>query len=412
MHKEFGKLTGVEEARIAIRENLSLPRVVERVKTHRSHGRMLASPVRAPVDSPFMPRSAMDGYAVNSGDTVGASAERPVQFRVTGTVSIGHPPVGEFGKGTCARIPTGAYLPPGLDAVIPVEKAGNSDGSIVVAKAYASGENVDHVGSDFRQGSILIREGSLIDWRRISMLHLLGIGEVDVLRKIVVSVIPTGDEITSRRAQNLIYKTRESNSSGIKAALEETGQFIVHRLPPPPDDADRISLTLDRALRTSDAVITIGGTSAGERDLVHRILEERSQGLLFHGLAVKPGMPTLFCTINHKPVVGLPGPPVSSQMVFYEIFLPELLRHIGLSWIRPTFKAKLADGTRLSPGRLNLIPVELAEERGLVARALPGGSSTMSRLSLANGYIAVQGDSAAIEAGTEVTVLPFGRFAI
>ncbi len=412
MHKEFDKLTGIEEARIAIRENLSLPRIVERVATHRSHGRMLASPVRAAMDSPFMPRSAMDGYAINSRDTGGANAERPVRLRVTGTVSIGHAPVGEFGKGTCARIPTGAYLPPGLDAVIPVEKAGNSDGSILASKEYARGENVDQVGSDFRQGSILIREGSLIDWRRISMLHLLGIGEVDVLGKIAVSVIPTGDELTSRRGQDQLYKPRESNSSGIKAALEETGQFTVSRYSPPPDDAERIGLTLDRALRSSDAVITIGGTSAGERDLIHRILEELSHGLVFHGLAVKPGMPTLFCTIDHKPVVGLPGPPVSSQMVFYEIFLPEFLRHIGLSWIRPTFHAKLADRTRLSPGRLNPIPVQLAEEGGLLARAIPGGSSALARLSLANGYIAVQGDSAAIEAGTEVTVLPFGRFAI
>lgn len=412
MHKEFDKLTGIEEARIVIRENLSLPRVVERVKIQRSHGRMLASPVRAPMDSPLMPRSAMDGYAINSADTGGANAERHVRIRVTGTVSIGYPPVGEFGRGTCARISTGAYLPPGLDAVIPVENAVNSDGSILVAREYAGGENVDQVGSDFRQGSILIREGSLIDWRRISMLHLLGMGEVDVMKKIAVSVIPTGDELAPRKGQDQLYKTRESNSSGIKAALEETGQFLVRRYPPQPDDADRIGLTLDRALRSSDAVITIGGTSAGEKDLIYRILEEQSNGLLFHGLAVKPGMPTLFCTINHKPVVGLPGPPVSSQMVFYEIFLPEFLRHTGMSWIRPTFHAKLVERTRLSPGRMNLIPVELVEEGGLIARALPGGSSTMARLSLANGYIAVHGDSAVIEAGTEVTVLPFGRFAI
>ncbi len=407
MHKRFDKLITVEEARSLIRKNLNLPVEEEKINLGDSLGRMLISDVVAPMNSPMLPRSAMDGFAVRHSDIEGAGKGRPIELSVAGSVSIGEEPQEYSGENICVKIPTGGAVPEFFDAVVPVEFTEELDGNVAVNESFQAGANIDPAGSDYREGEILLRKGTVIRSKDVSVLASIGKSDVDVLKRIRVGVAPTGNELMPAGFMPTPSKIYDSNGWGIKAVLDEANQFVARHYGILHDNQEEISGGIRKMLMENDMVITTGGTSAGEQDMVYRVVAEAEPGIIFHGIRTKPGMPTLLSISDGKPVIGLPGPPVSAMMVLYEIFMPVIFEKLGLSGIPIRMHAKLSEDTRISRGKRNLIPVSLQDNGELLATPLPGGSGAVTRLSRAQGYFSYEGDSEVLEAGTKVSVVPF-----
>lgn len=401
-------LRTVDEAKSLLRNSIRLPREVEKINLGDSLRRVVFSDIVAPQSSPMQPRSAMDGIAVKSNEILNATDDNRIELRVSGEIGIGEPPVEFEGDKICVKIPTGGGVPENFDAVVPVEYVDFHEDRAIVRKYFEQGSNIDPVGSDYKQGEILLRKGILVRSKDVSAIASLGLSDVDVVKKVKVGIAPTGDELMPAGYMPTPSKVYDSNGWGIKAALEETNQFSVRHYGIMRDNQEEISLTIRKMLMENDIVVTSGGTSAGEKDLVSKVLSEMDPGIIFHGLKTKPGMPTLFSMSENKPVIGLPGPPVSAMMVLYEVFIPILLEKLELHGLRIRLKAKLSAGVRLSKNKTNLVPVSLTGNDELIAEPLMGASGAVSRLSRAEGYFVQDGgliDS--LDSGTEVMVVPF-----
>lgn len=407
MHKKFDRLISADQAKELIRKTLTVPLESEKINLGDSLKRMLIADIVAPRNSPALPRSAMDGYAVRSSDIAGVSKEEPAFLEDIGEVLIGETPQVYSGEKICVKIPTGGSVPESFDCVVPVEFTAEHDGQIEITEHFAAGANIDPIGSDYREGEILLNKGTVIRSKDVSVIASLGRSDIDVLKKIRVGIAPTGNELMPAGFMPTPSKIYDSNGWGIKAVLDETNLFAARHYGILKDNMEEISGGLRNMLLENDLVITTGGTSAGEKDMVYRVLSESEPGIVFHGISTKPGMPTLFSVSGEKTVIGLPGPPVSAMMILYEIFLPILFEKVGMSGIRIRMHARLAEDARLSRGKLNLIPVSLRDEGELLAYPLPGGSGAVTRLARAQGYFSHPGDSDHISAGTRVDVVPF-----
>ncbi len=411
MRKEFGKLLSVNEVRELIKNRLVLPIEPEIINVENSMGRMIFIDICAGKDNPILPRSAMDGFAVRSKDTMEAAGENEVEITISGEVRIGEFPEHQDGDRICIRIATGGYVPESFDAVVPVEQTEEYDGKIIINNRYRPGENIDPKGSDYKEGEVLLRRGTIIKSKDILAMTSLGKGSVEVLKKVKVAVSPTGNELVPFGSKAPDFSIYDSNSWGVKTALEEVGQFEVRHHGILRDEESLVSEAMAVMLKQSDLVITTGGTSTGEKDLVYKVLEEYEPGIIFHGIGTKPGMPSLFAIAGGKPVIGLPGPPVSAMMVLYELFIPGMLENLGISGLPVKIRARLGERARITRSRYNMIPVALNQESGRepVVYPLPGGSGAVSRLAKAQGYIVHPGGLDFLEAGTEVMVMPFSR---
>ncbi len=407
MHKKFENLISVEEARDLIRKHIALPVESEKINLGESLRRMLIDDIVAPRDSPSLPRSAMDGYAVRAEDIRGASEANPVSLRIEGEVLIGEMPLECDGPGICARIPTGGNVPDNFDTVVPVEYTKEDDGSVKIKQYFESGSNVDPAGSDYREGEILTRKGRVIRSKDVAVIASIGNSDVNVLKKIKVGIAPTGNELMPAGFMPTPAKIYDSNGWGIKAALDETNLFAARHYGILRDNKEELANGIRKMLMENDLVITTGGTSAGEMDLVYHVLEEMEPGIIFHGISTKPGKPTLLAVAGDKAVISLPGPPVSAMMILYEIFMPILYEKIGMIGIPIKMRAKLAQPAKISRGKRNLVPVSISDEGELLAYPLPGGSGAVTRLSRAQGYFSHPGDTDMLEEGTEVSVIPF-----
>lgn len=407
MHKKFENLISVEEAKSLIRKNLVLPVAGESIMIEDSIGRVLLSDIIAAGDSPYLPRSAMDGYAVRAEDITGTSEENAVKLKIAGRIEIGEKTPEISGTHICAKIPTGGSVPEYFDTVVPIEHIRENGDSIQILKFFKKGSNIDPKGSDYAKGEILVHRGQIIRSKDISVIASAGIKSLEVLKKIRVGIAPTGNELIPRDSELIPGKVYESNGWGIKAALEETRLFDAQHYGILSDNLDNISDTIGKMAGENDLVITTGGTSAGDHDYVYRAIEKTEPGIIFHGMKSKPGKPTLFAVVDHTPVICLPGPPVAAMMLLYEIFIPILYEKTSLKGIPVRMRAKLGKTTKISKNRLNLIPVSLKDEGTLTATPIHGGSGAMTRLSNAQAYITVYGNVDFLEAGTEVEVIPF-----
>lgn len=407
MHKKFDNLISVEEAKSQIRKYLEIPVAGESIMLENSVGRILLADVIAPSDSPYLPRSAMDGYAVISDEITGASDQNGIKLKIAGRIEIGMSPPDFSGSGICAKIPTGGSVPECFDTVIPIEEIREERNSVTILQYFPKGSNIDPKGSDYSRGEILVHKGQIIRSKDISVIASAGIKTLEVLRKIKVGIAPTGNELISRDSEPVPGKVYESNGWGIKAALEETGIFEPWHYGILSDRLDNISVTLRKMVSENDLVITTGGTSAGDHDFVYRAIGETEPGIIFHGMKAKPGKPTLYALVGKKSVISLPGPPVAAMMILYEIFIPILYEKVSGKGIRVKMRAKLGRSVRISKHRLNLIPVSVSNDHDITVFPIHGGSGAMTRLSNAQAYMVIDGNTDTLEEGTEVEVIPF-----
>lgn len=404
----FFSMISVQEA-LDIIINEVKPLEKETVDIFTSLWRVVADNVVAGNPNPPWDNSAMDGYAVRSADLKGASESSPVTLKVAYDLPAGSVPEGPVEEGSAVRIMTGAPVPEGADSVVMVEKTEGKDGDVLVKAETAPGENVRKKGEDFDQGDVVIRAGTVVRPPEISMLATIGSLSVSVFRRPKVGVISTGDELVDVGTPTPPGKIADSNGYTLSALVAETGsealQYGIAQ-----DNKESLEKRLSAAATQSDCIITSGGVSVGDYDLVKDVLSGMGSTMRFWKVAMKPGKPLAFGMIEGKPLFGLPGNPISSMVTFEQFVRPVLLKLAGRKAIfRNTFKATLTEGFKTRPGRMTFFRAVLrSSDEGLTVEPLTGqGSGTVSTMVRANCFIIVPAEASGFSEGDTVRVQPF-----
>ncbi len=379
-------------------------------------GRILSSDIFAPEDLPSFPRSTVDGYALRARDTFGAKEGSPAYISVKYEILMGEVPDFTLSNGEAAKISTGGMLPSGADAVLMLENAqAISEHLIEVTKAVAPNENVIQIGEDIKKGEMVLKKGHKLRVQDIGALAGIGISEIDVFRRPVVSLISTGDEIVSADGPLRVGQVRDINSFTLFGLVIECGGIPV-KMGIFKDDYDVIRVTVERAIRDSDMVLISGGTSAGTRDMTAKIINDIANeyggpGVLFHGVSLKPGKPTIYGLIDKKPVFGLPGHPVAIVVCFNEFIRPAIKRLSGFNQQRDfikTINAKISKSVASVAGREDHIRVFIEEREGeLYATPILGKSGLISTLVRADGIVVIPSERLGLDAGESVVVRLF-----
>ncbi|MGC8505488.1 MAG: molybdopterin biosynthesis protein [Thermoplasmata archaeon] len=405
----FHKLTTVESAVRLADEYTNHVTDTEKVKISDALGRVLSEDVYSPIDSPPFDRSEVDGYAVSSLSVEDAEQDHPVKLEIVGSSLIGEPPKELVNDRGCFRIATGSVVPFNCDAVVMSEYTRETGNSVEILRSVRPGENISLSGTDVSMGEMILRRDTSLGPREIAVLSSTGVEDVTVYRKMRIAIISTGNELVEPGREISLGMIYESNGIAIKNMLDQYGVFDSQYLGIIRDDIDLIRNTIDDLIKKNDVIITSGSTSAGEGDMVYRVLGDLTPGILFHGVEIKPGKPTLLAAGNGRPVYGLPGFPVSAIMVFETIFLPVLLKSAHLKRSVRKVRAKVPVRVSLSLGKLNLIPVSLVNRGENIAYPLLGDSGSVSRLTRSDGYISSYGDRPYIDENENLDVILFSQ---
>ncbi len=351
--------------------------------TFQPHGEVLgltlAQNIVAGTDLPPFDNSSMDGFALISGDTAGASVSTPKTLRTLGTIAAGSPIEHtieySIAAGTCAKIMTGAPIPPGADAVVMREETRENDAQVEILQSAQIGQNIRRRGSDVRVGETVIPKGTKIRAAQWAMLASLGMSRVEVFPRPRVGIVTTGNEIVGVGDELKSGQIRDSNSWALRALAAECGAVVVSHQKIG-DDAEVLQQTLLAMFQTCDIVVTSGGVSAGDFDYVRDVVPQIADAH-FWKVAMKPGKPVLFATRNENsrriPVFGLPGNPVSVMVAWEQFVRPALLRMQGrTSWKRLELHVRVLDGFRSSAGRTEFARALVAPGEVAPGEVAPG----------------------------------------
>jgi molybdopterin molybdotransferase len=410
---QFLKVKTVDEV-LSILEMIR-PLSTEPVSLDRACGRRLASEIIAGEPAPHFIRATMDGYAVRARDTFGASESLPALLQRSGEVVMGEAPEIEVAPGRAVEISTGGMLPEGSDAVVMVEYTSMlDDTTIEITKPAAPGENVLKTGEDMAPGEVLLRKGALLRPQDIGVLASLGRVEVEVFRVARVALISTGDEIVPIETLPLPpAKIRDINMFSLAAEIKSADAQVGMRKRVSDRIEDLISVCRE-ALVDHDVIVLSGGSSAGARDYTARVLAGLPESeLLVHGVAIKPGKPTIFGRAGGALFWGLPGQPVSALITCRVFVLPSLRKLQGGMGIElAQARSIMAVLNRQVPsvhGRTDYVPVSLSRGSGGTTEASPvfGKSGAIGILARADGYVVIPIHVEGLDAGTEIQVHPF-----
>jgi molybdopterin molybdotransferase len=406
----FGRLIAMDVARRRLLASAHPVERTERFRVDAAFGRVAASTYRAPRPVPSFPRATWDGYAVRSADTRGASRRSPVRLRIVGEVFAEQAFSGTVGAGETVAIATGGALPRGTDAVVIFEEVVRREGAIEVPRPVPVGDRFSRPGHDFPRGQVLVRTGQELTAPALGTLAACGIATVRVFAQPIVTIIPNGNELLPAGAREAPGRIYESNNATISSVVLAAGA-LPRPIPPLPDDPARIEAAIRRAVRHSDLVLATGGSSVGERDHLPRILPKLGRPL-FHGIAVRPGKPTLAAVVDHRLVIGMPGHPTSCLVNMYWLVLPVLRRlghHAGPGWTEGTAVLG-SDAVAASPGLSTVVPLEFRGDRAFTTNK---GSSVITSLSGATAYAVLPPGRRVARAGTTIPVFrldpPLGR---
>jgi molybdopterin molybdotransferase len=378
----------------------------ERVALEESLGRIPPEPVRAPHSLPGFARATVDGFAVRAADTYGVSDGQPGYLDLAGEARMGRPPDAALRPGAAIAIATGAPLPPGADAVVKVEHTQSTlPGLIEVVRPATPGEGMVREDEDVSAGAELARPGRPLRAADLGMLAAAGVTDVLVHARPRVAIVSTGDELVPRETPELeTGQVRDATAPALAALVREAGgepsfAGIV------PDERDALEVTLRRALSSAcDLLVVSAGSSVGARDETASAIASLGEpGIWCHGLALRPGKPTLLAECGGVPVVGLPGNPRSALVVFRLVGMP-LVRLVGGCTDpppEPSVRARLARDLPSAAGRLDVVQVSLEDG---VATPLFGSSALLSILTRADGYLVVPEAATGLPANAEVEV--------
>jgi len=408
MGREFLHLTPVDEALALFRSHFPEP-LDTRVDVPLADalGLVLAADVHAAEDLPGWPRATVDGYAVQAKSVRGAAATRPTYLKLLGEVAMGHPAGLSVGPGECARIATGGMLPAGADAVVMVEHTDLLDPATVeVAHGPSEWEGVNRPGEDFRANALLVPAGTRLRPAEIAVLAAAGRTTLPCRHPLTAALISTGDELVPADRAPGPGQVRDVNTPALAAALRQAG-LVPHVAGLFPDDPPLLAAALADAVAQHDVVLISGGSSVGRADHTYDLLHALGDpGVFVHGLAIRPGKPTLLAKAHGKPLFGLPGHPASSLVIFAAVIAP-CLAHLAGELPRPrTVWARAGRPVRSGPGKDEYLKVRLVPD-GLHWRAEPlfGQSGNVLALAQADGLLRVPLESDGLAEGDPAEVL-------
>ncbi len=362
----------------------------------------------APYSLPSFDRSSMDGYAIRSLETQGASVLKPIYFKIIGEINMGQVPTLKINQGEAALIHTGGMLPQGADAVIILENTQRSENNgINIFKSVNKGENIIKLGEDVTSGELIIQDGSRLRAAEIGGLMALGITQISVSRRPKVAILSTGDEVVSPESSLLPGQVHDVNTYTISALVVQAGGIPVS-YGIIPDDPMILFNTVKKAHADCDIVVICAGSSASYRDFTADIVNKCGKpGVLVHGINIRPGKPTILGICDNKPVLGLPGNPVSAYVIFQLFLVPVIHKLLGRKKevIAPQVQAILTINTSSSTGREEWIPVHLTRVEGKYqAEPIFFKSNFIFSISKADGIICVPPDANGLAPGSVVSV--------
>ncbi|MGQ9469477.1 MAG: molybdopterin-binding protein [Nitrososphaerales archaeon] len=406
----FKKLVTVEEALKALYEHVKPHYLgIEEVKITEAYGRILGDDVVARIDLPPFSRAIVDGYAVRAIDTSLASETNPVRLKVIGRIFAGEEPLLEVKEKECVEIDTGAIIPKGADAVVRVEDTSIDGDYAIIYNSVGKGSGLATMGSDVYHGQFVMSKGEELTAEKIGVLAGLGYDKIKVFLKPKVAIFSTGNELIEPGLELRASKIYDVNQYSIGALVQKSGCMPIY-LGIKKDNLEGIREAIIEGLRCSDAIIMSGGTSAGVSDLAYKVFDGLgSPGLIVHGIAAKPGKPTIIAAIGEKPIFGLPGFPVSALIIYDLIFDPFLRAMSGKRLeAKKKVKANLAIRYISERGRREYLPVFLKRsKKGLIAIPILGGSGAIASLSSADGILEIPENVELIEKDERINIKLF-----
>ncbi len=405
---EFLTLLPPQAALQKLLTTLSLSAEIEIVPTLDATGRITATETVAPFALPTFARSTVDGYAVRASDTYGASEGLPAYLPVVGEVMMGSVPTFDLQVGQCCVIHTGGMLPEGADAVVMVEYTQiAAEDEVEILRAISHGENVLQIGEDVQAGDVVIGRGERLGSAEIGGLSALGYSKISVTRQPRVGILSSGDEVVSPTEPLQHGQIYDINSYSLKALVEAAGGIAVN-YPIIRDEGEAFRVAAEIALAENDLVIFTAGSSVSVRDLTAQTIDALGKpGVLVHGVSVRPGKPTILAVCAGKPVIGLPGNPVSALVIARLFVTPVIEKLVGLTTtpLRPTVTARLMTNLSSQAGREDWVAVRLIPTNdGYDAEPVFGKSNLIFTLIRANGLLKIHPDANGIAAGKQVTV--------
>ncbi len=379
MRKEFRSLISLEEAQSIVQSRLPLTSV-ETVPLEKTRGRILAEKVVSSLDVPGFARASMDGFAVQSEDTLAAREDRPVSLRLAGSVPMGALPCVRVAQGEAAEVSTGSMMPPGANAVVMIEYSQAQGDQVLIRRPVFSSENVQAAGSDISFGEAVLFPGTKLAAREMGVLAALGRTEVAV-RCLKVGVASTGNELVAPGGPLAAGQIYDINTYTIAAAAADCGALAI-----PfgilPDERSAMAAMLQKMAEECDMILVSGSTSAGVGDMIFQVIDEIGE-LIFHGVNLKPGKPTIFGLINDRPCLGLPGYPTSALTVFSCLAAPAIRAALGQRHTGKKVAGRLSGPLRLE-GRRQMLAVGLSGE---LVYPVDKGSGSITTLAGADGII-------------------------
>ena len=406
--KGFQKLTLTDQALTNWLGTLQIGKPKEEtVPLQQALGRVLSDDLVASEDLPRFDKSAVDGYAVKTADLAGASQFKPAILQLTET---------EVGAKQAKQIWTGNPIPKGADAVIMLENTKKRNSTLEVWSQLAPGDNISKKGEDTKQGEKPVKAQTRLNPYHLGLAAALGYTNLKVAQQPKIAILATGNEIAeigTPRKENQIY---DSNKTMISAMCHELGAQTTD-LGIAKDNLEEIAQKIQKALQTHDAVITTGGTSVGGLDLVPDAVNKLGKpGVIAHGMALRPAMPTALAALEGKPVLILSGNPVAAVIGFEVFGRPLISRMLGMTKTepRPIIKAKLAKRITSALGRKTYVRVKVTEKNGeFVAEPVSAkGSGAISTMTQSNGYVIVPENREGVSEGETVTVQMFSNLEV
>lgn len=372
-------------------------------------GRTLAEDVVSNENIPSFRRSTVDGYGVRSVDIVGCSESMPAFLKVTGETIMGQGTELQVAEEEAIYVPTGGIVPEGADTMVMIEHTESFGEEIAVYAPGAPLSNIVGIGDDVKEGTIVLEKNLKLKTQHVGVLASLGKGSVAVYKKPKVAILSTGDELVDINAPLKLGEIRDVNSHVLQVLLEKAGCEVCH-IERVKDNFDLIKNTLSNCVYAYDIVLLSGGSSVGNHDNTPEIINTIGQpGVLVHGVAIKPGKPTIVAKARDKAIFGLPGHPASCVISFKAIvepFIKEIL--LKTNEVNPPLMAKSGFKMHVSSGRdvFFMVKVDQGPE-GLIVYPVQGKSGMVSLFSMADGYIVIPMEKEGIEVGEKVSLRMF-----
>ncbi len=371
-------------------------------------GRVLAEDIVSPLNVPHFRRSTVDGYAVKAIDTQGASESIPTFLSVINEVEMGEISDCQINAGECVYVPTGGAVPEGADAMVMVEYCELFDGQdVAIYQSSAVGKDIVQIGEDVKKGELLLKKGTVLSPKSIGVLASIGKAVVKVYKPFSVTIISTGDEIREPGSDIVDGGVYDINTYALASEARAMG-IVINNKYVLKDDEELLRKTIMDEIKISDIVVTSGGSSKGKKDVTAKVIGEiASSGILTHGIALRPGKPTItaFDEESQTILVGLPGHPVAALLVFK--LLVEELYERKLEIVKDKFEVQATIATNIanSPGRMSAQLVELTrEENTYIATPILGKSGLMTTLTKSHGYVIMDRNSEGLQQGQTVFV--------